>query len=77
VQTANLLQRPLTHPDEAWGCLLDNGVTIVVVHRSAYPSPAEANAVTGWLRARGATSLTTAREAEVLRVPAASGSRVK
>jgi hypothetical protein len=77
VQTANLLQRPLTQPDEAWSCLLDNGVTIVVVHRSAYPSPAEANAVTGWLRARGATSLTTAREAEVLRVPAASGSRVK
>jgi hypothetical protein len=77
VQTANLLQRPLTRPDEAWGCLLDNGVTIVVVHRSAYPSPAEANAVTGWLRARGATPLTTAREAEVLLVPAVSGSRVK
>ena len=77
VQTANLLQRPLTRPEEAWHCLLDNGVTTVVVHRSAYPSPAEADAVTGWLRARGATSVTTAREAEVLQVPAVSASGVK
>jgi len=77
VQAANLLQRPLTRPDQAWRCLLDNGVTTVVVHRSAYASPAEADAVSDWLRARGATSVTTAREAEVLQVPAVRVSRVK
>jgi hypothetical protein len=77
VQAANLLQRPLTRPDEAWRCLLDNGVTTVVVHRGAYPNPDAADAVTGWLRAHGATSITTAREAEVLQVPAVSGSGVK
>jgi len=77
VQTANLLQRPLTRPDQAWRCLVDNGVTTVVVHRSAYPNPVEADAVTGWLRAHGATWVTTAREAEVLQIPAVSVSGVK
>jgi hypothetical protein len=62
---------------EAWRCLLADGVTTVVVHRGAYLNPAEANAVTDWLRARGATPVTTAREAEVLQVPAVSGSGVK
>jgi hypothetical protein len=77
VQAANLLQRPLTRPDEAWRCLLDNGVTTVVVHRGAYMNPDAADAVTGWLRAHGATSITTVREAEVLQIPAESGSGVK
>ena len=71
------LWKRFRHRLEAWGCLLDSGVTIVVVHRSAYPSPAAASAVTDWLRAHGATSVTTAREAEVLQVPAVSDSRVK
>jgi hypothetical protein len=77
VQTANLLQRPLTRPDEAWQCLRANGVTTVVVHRSAYRTPAEADAVIAWLRAHGGTFVTTAAEAEVLQVPAASDSGVK
>jgi hypothetical protein len=77
VQAANLLQRPLTRPDEAWRCLLANEVTTVVVHRSAYPNRADADAVSGWLRAHGATSMTTAEDAEVLQVPAVSGSGVK
>jgi hypothetical protein len=48
-----------------------------VVHRSAYPNPAEADAVSRWLRRHGATSVTIVQEAEVLQVPAVSGSGVK
>jgi hypothetical protein len=48
-----------------------------VVHRSAYPNPAEADAVIDWVRAHGGTLMTTMTEAEVLQVPAASTSGVK
>jgi hypothetical protein len=77
VQAANVLQRPLRKPDAAWDCLVTNGVTIVVVHKEAYPDPDEADAIVGWLRSHGATTMTTAQEAEVLRVPAIASSGVK
>ena len=67
VRNVKLLHQPLKRPDEAWRCLLANGVTTAVVHRSAYPGD-DANAVIGWLLSHGAIHTATAREAEVFQV---------
>lgn len=54
---------------EALAALRDRGTTHVVVHAGAWPAPDEPAALRAWLRATGATRVTTAGDAEIWSLP--------
>jgi hypothetical protein len=51
------LQRVARDPGAAWQSLKDSGTTHVIVHRNAFASAADADAVESWLKANAATEL--------------------
>jgi hypothetical protein len=60
------LRNPWATPDEAWRALAP--ASYVVVHAAAWP-PAQASAVTAWLRERGARAMVTAHDATLWQLP--------